>query len=214
MFCGTFYLCFCLTRGNHDYVDMIVEKQLMHSWVGKSCSQTCCYYHWIYHKYDGRILCQFGTLVLLMKTQTPWCHIQLNNHLIIGVVFKPLLIVFALATSGLWPMFCWKHVKLLVFVYKQLSSGISFQIPARTMFGPYGGVNIQDAEKAHASGYCWQVGYLLTLNNIINSVCQWWWSHRNNVKKSEAFYCHDFSLWASKKLVFGRWVYLHYAELS
>jgi len=31
------------------------------------------------------------------------------------------------------------------------------------MFGPYGGVNIQDAEKAHASGYCWQVGKSVTL---------------------------------------------------
>jgi len=27
------------------------------------CSQKCCHYHWIYHKYDGCILWQFGTLV-------------------------------------------------------------------------------------------------------------------------------------------------------
>ena len=27
------------------------------------CPPKCCHFHWIYHKYDGRILCQFGTLV-------------------------------------------------------------------------------------------------------------------------------------------------------
>ena len=31
------------------------------------------------------------------------------------------------------------------------------EIPTRTMFGPYGGVKVTDAEKAHTSGYCWQV---------------------------------------------------------
>jgi len=31
------------------------------SWI--FCSQKCCHYHWIYHKYDRCILCQFGTLV-------------------------------------------------------------------------------------------------------------------------------------------------------
>jgi len=31
-----------------------------------SCSQKCCHYHWNYDKYDGRILCQFGTLVIII----------------------------------------------------------------------------------------------------------------------------------------------------
>ncbi|XP_052786373.1 histone-lysine N-methyltransferase PRDM9-like [Mya arenaria] len=31
------------------------------------------------------------------------------------------------------------------------------EVPARTMFGPYGGVKVLDAEKAHSSGYCWQI---------------------------------------------------------
>jgi len=30
-----------------------------------SCFQKCCHYHWIYHKHNIRILCQFGTLVNL-----------------------------------------------------------------------------------------------------------------------------------------------------
>ena len=30
---------------------------------GISCSKKCCHYHWIYHKTDWPILCQFGTLV-------------------------------------------------------------------------------------------------------------------------------------------------------
>jgi len=31
-----------------------------------SCSQKCCHYHWIEHKYDGCILCQFGNLVNIL----------------------------------------------------------------------------------------------------------------------------------------------------
>ncbi|XP_053387483.1 zinc finger protein 271-like isoform X2 [Mercenaria mercenaria] len=31
------------------------------------------------------------------------------------------------------------------------------EIPARVMFGPYGGVIVTDPEKAHKSGYCWQI---------------------------------------------------------
>ena len=29
-------------------------------------------------------------------------------------------------------------------------------IPARTMFGPYGGTIMKDPDLAHSSGYCWQ----------------------------------------------------------
>jgi len=50
-------------------------------------------------------------------------------------------------------------------MYRSLEN---IQIAARTMFGPYVGVNIQDAEKAHASGYCWQVGAII--NNIVYTV--------------------------------------------
>jgi hypothetical protein len=32
-----------------------------------------------------------------------------------------------------------------------------YEIPARVMFGPYGGVKTCDAKLAHDSGYCWQV---------------------------------------------------------
>ena len=31
------------------------------------------------------------------------------------------------------------------------------EIPARTKFGPYGGIRVTDPGKAHQSGYCWQV---------------------------------------------------------
>ena len=40
------------------------------------------------------------------------------------------------------------------------------------MFGPYGGVNIQDAEKAHASGYCWQVGVIIK-NIFLKNIFMW-----------------------------------------
>jgi len=40
----------------------IMALELSKNWISGqlSCSQKCCHYHWIYHKYDGRILCQFG----------------------------------------------------------------------------------------------------------------------------------------------------------
>jgi len=48
----------------------IMAFELSKNWISSicspsriSCSQKCCHYHWIYHKYDGRILYQFGTLV-------------------------------------------------------------------------------------------------------------------------------------------------------
>jgi len=37
-----------------------------------SCSRKYCHYHWIYHKYDERILCQFGTLVRYKKQHPSW----------------------------------------------------------------------------------------------------------------------------------------------
>ena len=49
----------------------IMALELSKNWISSICSQVeypapkkCCHYHWIYHKYDGRILCRFGTLVL------------------------------------------------------------------------------------------------------------------------------------------------------
>ena len=51
----------------------IMALELSKNWLSSicspsriSCSQKCCHYHWTYHKYDVRILCPFGTLVLLL----------------------------------------------------------------------------------------------------------------------------------------------------
>jgi len=48
----------------------IMTLELSKKWISGTCSpsriscfQKCCHYHWINHKYDGRILCQFDTLV-------------------------------------------------------------------------------------------------------------------------------------------------------
>ena len=37
-----------------------------------SCSQKCCNYHCIYHKYDECILCQFGSLVIHKLALNKW----------------------------------------------------------------------------------------------------------------------------------------------
>jgi len=56
----------------------IMALELSKNWISsicspsrKSCSQKCCHYHWIYYKYDGRILCQFGPRVyFILPCQT------------------------------------------------------------------------------------------------------------------------------------------------
>jgi len=54
--------CVFVLQGNHDYVDMIVEKLLKHSMSWKILLPKMLSLPLNYHKYDGRILCQFGTL--------------------------------------------------------------------------------------------------------------------------------------------------------
>jgi len=51
----------------------IMALELSKNWISVicspsriPCSQKCCNYHWINHKYDVRILCQFGTLVIVI----------------------------------------------------------------------------------------------------------------------------------------------------
>jgi len=45
----------------------IMALELSKNWISgiwwKFLLPKCCHYHLIYHKYDGHILCQFGTLV-------------------------------------------------------------------------------------------------------------------------------------------------------
>ena len=57
----------------------IMALELSKNWVSSicfpsqiPCSQKCCHYNWVYHKYDGHILCQFCTLVLY-KIDSVWC---------------------------------------------------------------------------------------------------------------------------------------------
>jgi len=46
---------------------------------GKSSSPKCCHCHWIYHKYDGRILCQFCTLVKTVFRPSIWKNYGHHN---------------------------------------------------------------------------------------------------------------------------------------
>jgi len=48
----------------------IMALKLSKNWISGICFpsrisfQKWCHYHWIYYKYNSRILCQFGTLVI------------------------------------------------------------------------------------------------------------------------------------------------------
>ena len=50
-----------------------------------SCSQKCCHYHWINHKFDGRFLCQFGTLVKTVKHTHLMCNNQFSLQKILNI---------------------------------------------------------------------------------------------------------------------------------
>ena len=67
----------------------IMALELSKNWVSDicspsriSCSPKCCHYRWIYHKYDGHILCQFGPLVksiICLKTSIQCLKFEVLN---------------------------------------------------------------------------------------------------------------------------------------
>jgi len=79
------FFVFLFYKGTMIMLTWLLKNSSSTQWVGKSCSQKCCHYHWIYYKYDGRILCQFGTLVIDYVTVPNCC--LFSNYFVFSVLF-------------------------------------------------------------------------------------------------------------------------------
>ena len=71
--------------------------------------------------------------------------------------------------------------------------------PSRTQFGPYGGIHEKDIDKAHASGYCWQVRDIgrkegnVLFNDTLNTFYLVIWRQtygKGPLRKREETRCH------------------------
>ena len=86
----------------------IMALELSKNWISCICSpsqiscfQKCCHYHYIYHNYDGRILCQFGTLIIIMKS----FYVSLKPFIFLKcykTLFASVVVSRNVSSAGIW----------------------------------------------------------------------------------------------------------------